>query len=428
MPNTAPLVNLFENITDDEHPSEAQHAAAAVGAGSRGTRNRSRSPNERQARSPSPARSQGVHRRHDPYLAPYGSYPHMGPYMPYHAPAYGYSQFPQHPDWFSFHQYGQQIPRAQQAPRIHREPTAAAGAADNVSVMGQMAARPLHEMSDSDRDSEVDDDVASFLRDIEASEAPQEEQGDLLSGYIMPDTPLDAEGPPVADKVKQLVDKYWDNPMTRVQAKELYGVLRRPENLPNLKRTLLNQELQKSLRVQQKARDSQLASIQWGIQFAALPLVAVLEALNERRDLSPQDLVKLTTQTLRLLGRAANQANNMRRDMLRPHLRPQYQPLCRANKYDFEYLLSKDLPGAMKAASDTSRLCNDLVAKQPGFPSKEPGRHYQGANPRKANGPQRDFRQMPPRRHQRAPPNNPNGRNHGRQTGARRGGRQAHHP
>ena len=56
---------------------------------------------------------------------------------------------------------------------------------------------------------------------------------------------------------------------------------------------------------------------------------------ERERDLSPQDLVKLTTQTLRLLGRAANQANNMRRDMLRPHLWPQYQPLCRANKYDF---------------------------------------------------------------------------------------------
>ena len=110
-----------------------------------------------------------------------------------------------------------------------------------------MAARPLHEMSDLDRDSDVD--VASFLRDIEASEAPQEEETDLLSGYIMPDTPLDAEGPPVADKVKQPVDKNWDSPMTRVQAKELYGVLRRPENLPNLKRTLLNQELQKSLRI-----------------------------------------------------------------------------------------------------------------------------------------------------------------------------------
>ena len=58
MPNTAPLVNLFENITDDEHPSEAQHAAAAVGAGARGTRNRSRSPNERRTRSPSPASHQ----------------------------------------------------------------------------------------------------------------------------------------------------------------------------------------------------------------------------------------------------------------------------------------------------------------------------------------------------------------------------------
>ena len=108
--------------------------------------------------------------------------------------------------------------------------------------------------------------------------------------------------------------------------------------------------------------------------------------------------------------------------MLRPHLRPQYQPLCRANKYDFEYLLSKDLPGAMKAASDASRLCNDLVAKQTGNPSKEPGHHYQGTNLRKANGPQWDFRQMPPRRHQRAPPSNSNGRNHGKQTGARRGG------
>ena len=84
----------------------------------------------------------------------------------------------------------------------------AAGAADNVSVIGQRGARPPHEMSDSDRDSEVDDDVASFLRDIEASEAPQEEETDLLSGYIILDTPLDAEGPPVADKVKQLVDKY----------------------------------------------------------------------------------------------------------------------------------------------------------------------------------------------------------------------------
>ena len=87
----------------------------------------------------------------------------------------------------------------------------------------------------------------------EAPEAPQVEETDLLSGYIIPDTPLDAEGPPVADKVKQPVDKYWDSPVTRVQAKELYGVLRRPENLPNLKWTLLNQELQKSLRVQQKA-------------------------------------------------------------------------------------------------------------------------------------------------------------------------------
>ena len=424
-PTGAPsMLNLFENISDDERPSYRPAAgAAATATPTRHHRSRSpiqRSPTAARARAPSPASDRWQ------FYAQYDYMPRtpMGPFMPFHGPAYAPHQ---RPDWHQFALWSQQQHQGQMGHFASPPRPAEAGAPDENSIIEETTdgaddgashqPRPAHQMSESEPEDE--DDVAAFLADPPAAGT---EEGDLLAGYITPDIPTDVEGPPVGPKVKQLVAKYWDSPMSRQHTRELYAGLQRPANLPHLRPTKLNPELQKSLRVQQKARDNQLGAIQWGLQFAALPVVSMLEELSQKKALSPQDIVKTCTLTLRLLGRAANQANNMRRDMLRPHLKQIYQQLCQTSGYDFEYLLPKDLPAAMKAANDASKLCRDLLARQGTQAPRTSFPPFQG--PPKMTGQWRDFRPMPPRRrHQRPRPTRGRGRNDLRQADPRRGRR-----
>ena len=216
------------------------------------------------------------------------------------------------------------------------------------------------------------------------AEAPTPRQPSLLAQFEEHQRPQwDATGPPVSDRVCDLITHYWQNVMPRSQVKDVYASLQRPENPHVLQKTIINTELSQSLPQHIKVKDSQIGAIQWGVQFASIPLVHILEAVERGEELQDETVLWATITTLKLLARSSSLANNLRRNLIRPHLHRQFKKLASNNVnicHDYGKLLGDDLQGRLKQLADMSRVATEM-GRRPGPqapPYKRPNSSGQG--------------------------------------------------
>ena len=171
--------------------------------------------------------------------------------------------------------------------------------------------------------------------------------------------------------------------MPRSQVKDVNASLPRPGNLHVLQKTIINTELSQSLPQHIKAKDSQIGAVQWGVQFASIPLVHILEAVERGEELQNETVLRATITTLKLLARSSSLANNLRRNMVRPHLQRQFQKLASNGVnicHGYGKLLGDDLQGRLKQLADMSRVATEM-GRRPGPqapPYKRPNSSGQG--------------------------------------------------
>ena len=175
----------------------------------------------------------------------------------------------------------------------------------------------------------------------------------------------DPPGPPVLEKVREKVMAWFAEPIDFKRAEEIYKTLPRPENLPCLKKTKLNPEIENAAKEATKdfrPLDTDIAAILWANQFATTAIIKVLNTCyNRNQRLSKSDLLGPLGTAVKILARSANMTNDLRRKLIRPKMAGKYTSLANPSKEDFEYLLGQNLPGQMKSVSDESNLVLELL-------------------------------------------------------------------
>ena len=198
---------------------------------------------------------------------------------------------------------------------------------------------------------------------------PRHRQVSLLAQFLQPEpVGWDPTGPPVAETVKQLIDSLWTNPIKNQAVEELYGTLPRPSILDTLRTTIVNEEVVRSLPPCVRGADRELATIQWATQFAACPLVSILDKLERGQLVDKSDMIQAMVSTLRLLGRSCWLSNKLRREMVRPHLRGPFQTLANNDgPQGLNNLFGDDLPGRIKDTIEARNMTSEITTdKLPG--------------------------------------------------------------
>ena len=190
------------------------------------------------------------------------------------------------------------------------------------------------------------------------AEQPAAKPVSLLAAHILPKNDgWDPKGPEVCETLKDFVEVMWKNPLKRQQTGEPYAKHKRPSNLDVLRKTTMNPEVLRTLPKKAREADGVLAGIQWGVQYAATPLVALLDDLEKGKQLKPADIVAKLVDSLQILGRTAGLVNNHRREQVRPLLMKAYQ--CLANNdgsQGWELLLGNELAAKFKAVTEAQKM------------------------------------------------------------------------
>jgi hypothetical protein len=205
--------------------------------------------------------------------------------------------------------------------------------------------------------------------------APSAGGGEVDTGFSPLDAitiprsePLDKIGPVVRPKVKNLVDGIYHNPLTKALTAEIYERYPRPDNLKMLHKTRINEEVLEELdapkiNVKPKtvSRDAPYKSMQWGLQFAARPLVGVLQHLDEGLN-DPAFIATEIATAMKLIARTSWRLNDMRRAFLKQNVGGPVLALTRENNTQgFEFLLGDNLREEVLSRTKVHETFKDMV-------------------------------------------------------------------
>jgi hypothetical protein len=198
-------------------------------------------------------------------------------------------------------------------------------------------------------------------------------------------------GEPVRDRVKSWIDAIWNCPLSKGEISDLFEAWPRPSNLETLHKTRINPELLKSVKLPTKSRlrDTEFESVQWCLQFAARPLVQVLEDLDAGKEINKRVLAERMAASLKCIARPSAKLNNMRRLGLRPFTQG---PSAAATENDgsqgFRYLLGEDFLGKIAASKELAKTFQHFPERSGNFP---PGGRSRGPK-RPTPSPRGDYR------------------------------------
>ena len=103
----------------------------------------------------------------------------------------------------------------------------------------------------------------------------EESEAEFEKYKVDPPTQWDPPGPEVTEQTKDFITSAWTHYLGSAKADVLFKEFPRPENLPVIRKTALNEEIKKDL----KSSDDELASILYANQFAATPLIRLMDEM-----------------------------------------------------------------------------------------------------------------------------------------------------
>lgn len=174
--------------------------------------------------------------------------------------------------------------------------------------------------------------------------------------------PLDEEGPEVKENLRSLIDAIYKFPMSKVKTAELYKSLPRPKNLDVLHKTRINELVEGKLDPRGKARDKTLESVQWGLQFAARPLVQLLQHVDSDESVNKRLIIQRVVDTLKLTARASSKLNRVRKSNLKQNLKGAAKSLVSEDDYrGFQYLLGDNFKEELQKRKKLEEVVDECV-------------------------------------------------------------------
>ena len=213
-----------------------------------------------------------------------------------------------------------------------------------------------------------------------------EEMGSPLDAIdVSRPEPLDKTTGEARPRVKALIDNIYAVPLTKEATAAIYDNYPRPRNLETLHKTRINQEIldewELSGKTQAVPRDAPNRSLQWNMQFAARPLVQILNDIDAKpKEVDARRTAFLIGDTLKLLARASWMLNNSRREVLKPSLSGPTASLAKeVNTQGFQFLLGDNLREEVAARSKVHDTFKDMIKTVPHKSKKQDqGNSYNG--------------------------------------------------
>ena len=196
---------------------------------------------------------------------------------------------------------------------------------------------------------------------------------------------------PASEETVEIIKNYWQEPVNKAMIRKVYDTLPRPENIPQLAKTKLNDLMTHFVAPETTAWDKQLGSILWSFQFAATPLTYMLDNLYKGSVPTTEQLVNYIHLSLQIMGRGAFGTNHLRRELLKINIDKNYLSLLEGNELneDYSLLLGDRLPERIAELDK----CIKISAKFNKF-GKGQG-NAKGPLPKKGGGPrQKNFHKV----------------------------------
>lgn len=225
----------------------------------------------------------------------------------------------------------------------------------------------------------VEDNVDLHVEDVESDEAFEVESNifDKLSKDYETN---EAAGPSVSFEIAKLV-----NTMLSVSANETVAKSRadrhpRPKNLTFAEAPKVNKPVWDSMKTKVRAADSQLQDIQKDLLKSTVPMVKVIEVLNEAREknvsIDLSELITNLSDAVAFVGSANVKLVKRRREFIKDDTSEKIKGICNAEvPFSGSLLFGDNLVQKMKEVSENDKISEELRKQNTGktFPYRGRG-------------------------------------------------------
>ena len=191
---------------------------------------------------------------------------------------------------------------------------------------------------------------------LDAIELPTTEPRDALTAEVRP-------------KLNQLMNTVYLNPLPTDKLAELYKAYPRPANVDVLHKTRLNDDVKRALTSRARdsvvTRDDQLSSLQWCLQFAARPILQVLDHVSDGREkVDAKFVASKAVDALKLIAKASWKQNDARRHNVYAGLKGTGLEVAQEhqNHTNFEHLLGSNPREQIAARQREDETLREVVA------------------------------------------------------------------
>ena len=176
---------------------------------------------------------------------------------------------------------------------------------------------------------------------------------------------LDETGPPISERLANVVAKKITTDYDLDQRKEILSKYKTPQNCDELYVPRINPEIWEKLKPFARKKDIKVSVLQDILVKVTSAISLVTDDLLQSRErkLKPnyQVLISRLIDSVALLGHANKELSFKRKEALRPHLSSDFKPACSRNFKPEKYLFGNDLAKTLQQIKATSQVVGNFV-------------------------------------------------------------------
>ncbi|XP_068750845.1 uncharacterized protein [Montipora capricornis] len=189
----------------------------------------------------------------------------------------------------------------------------------------------------------------------------------------------------ISEKLAKIVENRWLNKLSDGQFKEKTEKYLRPANCDNFITPKVNPEIWERLDRQTRGRDLELSTLQSTTTkvgyICTKATDLLLQARRENKSPDIEQLIRMHTDALGLLGHISFEISQRRRDAIRPHLNKEYATLCASHVPITKMLFGDELQTQLNHIRASNKISNTTSTQggNKGY-SKQRGSSYRGSH------------------------------------------------
>ena len=246
-----------------------------------------------------------------------------------------------------------------------------------------------------DSDAEIralcDTEAAKTSKDKPRAQLEQSDGGNdpLLSEIAEDFLNADESGPAAEKQLAEFINSLWSKKLPDSKLKDKSTKYLRPANCETLATPRVNPEIWDKLSHSVKQQDLRSSSTQKTVGTAGAALCKSIEMLLEMKnskqpksDSDIQQLIKMNTDAVALLGHAHVDLSHRRREAIKPHLNKDYAGLCGSHVPVTALLFGNDLQTQLNNIRASNRVSTTAVWNRHKNTKGHPSRNYQKSDRR----------------------------------------------